>query len=1506
VRAASATLRFVAWTLLGVLAALGVGFSALTGFASSRWGRPLVAAKLIGFADDEVAGRLSLGGLELLPGGSIAIRDFRAYDPEGHLVVQVDRVLLSADLTRLRSRVIGVEVELEGATVLVDEDEDGRLSLARAFEPTHPSPPRARRTPAPWRDPLGGWSLRLRRLTVKNASLWWQDAKGRTRVEVQDVEATTRALVGPGRSRAELKLRAEAVAPVAGPLALDLRATLDRDRLAVPLLGAALGGTSISGLAEADLAKRVGRAALTRALLDRAQARSVVKSAPAGADLAFDAYAEADGKVVTVALRVEPKESSAGGAAAAVAARLDGGRALGFDAVTRALDPSSLVAAAPAGSVSLSAHGGFAGEGWATARGNLVLSLQRSTLRGGELGPASADVSLDQGGWSARKVSLAAPGLQVEGQGSWRQGGAATGRFLAEVSDLARAAENASRLLAADLPRMAGRAELEAELSGTTAAPALAVRINAPSLSVDGVTASGVEAKVDAAGPLRQGTLRLFAGVQRLGSGAEVVAQDLALEGEVRPEGSGSAATLGAHALVPSLGREPVSLSAAATLPADRASLRLGELSFSWPGTRYVLEAPAVVTFAGPRVDRLSLVAGPRRIAVSGGFGPQRTLDARLEVVKLDLAQLPAGVLPPALKIAGELDVDAAATGPVARPVVEGKVAIAGGGLRTERGIALEGAARWDGGERRISGRAAIKRTKGGEVEVAAELPVPLRGRSAEPVSASVHVAAFPLTTILDLAGAEAPVRGLVDADVALAGSWGSPTLRVKAGVAEGGVLDLEGVGVRVVAEVATTTTATADVRIAGEPAAHIEGSAPLSLSVLLGEPRRIGQRLREAQVAGRVTFPGLDVAAVAGRLGVPEGLRGRLTGEVKVSGRAAAPRGTAALLVDEAAWDGYAGIRAQIEGEAGDERLEGHVTASLGGQELGQVAVSLGLPVEAVSRGALRAAALRVDATVPGVDLEKAAAANRAALAGRVQAKLHAEGTLGRPSVTVEASGRAVRISGRPVGDIQLTAQAGGERASAEVKLSPPAGGTLTATATITAPISIDLDGEALRKAPAEVQVKANAVDLGFVPAFFPDTVRSASGRLDADVSASGPLAELVPRGTVRLTGGRLSLLDYGDWTDIVLDGGITAQAIELRRFEARRGGGTLTAQAALRGMDGPRAVLDGRLDANKLNLTRAGTSLGILTLGVKASGTYEDRRLDVRLDLPQGLVRLADKLPRDLQPLERRADIVVGPNPKPRPAKAGPAGSAAGKPFKLAVRLVAPGKLNVERDVPRIRLELKADVTYEREGGADYMAGTVEVVRGTVEPLSDRRFEVKRGRVIFTGGPPAAAQLDVEAVYDNPAAEVTVNVTGPLTKPDISLKSQPPLDDAQIAMLIATGQMELKAGGGGAAAAGQSELGQNAAQKLGFAVFNTFIRNQLPFSTGDVSLDANSARVSGYIPGTAIYVGYTRRFDANKTLGENENEVRIEYAITPHWTLEGRWGTVAGGASLIWSRDY
>ena len=256
-RAIWALLSAVGWSILSALSLAGLGTSALVLAAAVPVTRPMVAGALVRYAGAEVAGRFSLGGVDVLPGGAFAIRDFKAFDPDGKLVLEVDRLLVAADVTRLRNKTVGLEMELEGAAVLVDEDPAGRLSLARAFAPAHPANVSGRQ--ATWED-LGGWTIQLRRLTVRDTSVWWRDASGMTRVELQDSVARRtgrgRAASGAGR----------AVDPWASP---GSRERADGPGSSGPARWGPTKGPGAVGAARGHRSQRIGRAGPGEALRPR-------------------------------------------------------------------------------------------------------------------------------------------------------------------------------------------------------------------------------------------------------------------------------------------------------------------------------------------------------------------------------------------------------------------------------------------------------------------------------------------------------------------------------------------------------------------------------------------------------------------------------------------------------------------------------------------------------------------------------------------------------------------------------------------------------------------------------------------------------------------------------------------------------------------------------------------------------------------------------------------------------------------------------------------------------------------------------------------------------------------------------------------------------------------------------------------------------------------------------------------------------------------------------------
>ncbi|HET9554945.1 MAG TPA: translocation/assembly module TamB domain-containing protein, partial [Anaeromyxobacteraceae bacterium] len=1119
---------------------------------------------------------------------------------------------------------------------------------------------------------------------------------------------------------------------------------------------------------------------------------------------------------------------------------------------------------------------------------------------------SSARISLrataDRGRVEISSLDARAPGLAVTGSGRWREGGAVGGALLADATDLGRLGRNLAALGVDGVPPLAGRTRAGATLAGSAAAPAISATVEAPEARAGALRIEGARLAVTASGPAARAAGSVDGTVARALLGATEL-RGLAVGAKVE----GDEATLRLAALLPEVGRDPVSVQAGARLARDRRSAAVHDLALAWPGARYALARPAEVRLQGPSVDRLELADGERRLALSGGLGPRDALDARLEVARLDLARLPRGLVPADLGLAGELSADARATGTPDRPRVEGSFSLTNGTARGLSGLSAHGAATWDGEARRLAATLGLSREAGGTIGATADLPLPLaRSRRAEPVALTVTLAGWAIPPLLAAAGAEAPLTGTAGLRATLGGTAAAPTLAATFDLAG---LTWEDLGpfdaTAALDDPGAAATLSVEARHAGAKLAALKASAPLDVGALLADPAAALAALRTAHLHASLDAPGADLAPFAGLAMVPEGMAGTLTVAAEIAGTIAAPRGLVALGLRDGAFAGYRALAGSAELSLGPDRTGLELRTSVGGDEALRLSGSLGAaPERLLDRAGLRGAPLALEASLPPLSLTRATGAPLA-LTGTVALRLTAGGTLAAPTAALDADGAAVLVEGRPLGDFQARARYAAGHATAEVAFRAAAGGALSAAGALDAPLGLDADPAAVAHAPARLRVTSEQLDLGVLPALLPGLVRTASGSLTVELAASGPLDALVPTGSVKLERGRLAVSEYGEWTELALDATLDREAIRVPAFGARRASGRLTGSFALRGLGQPAAALEGAVTMEGFALSRAGMELARVDGRAELTGTLTDKLLDATLTVPGGTVRLPKKTPRTLQSLERRADIQVGRPKARRPRPEGAAGGPAEAPFEARLRLVVPGKLLVKSDHPKVDLEVKGDSTWRLAGGELTADGLMETVRGTVEPIGGRTFVVDRGRVQFTGGAWRAALLDVAAHWDNPIATVLVVIDGPIDDPKLQLDSRPKLDDASITMLIATGRTELKPGTSDVGSLTAKDAGMAAAGAAATLVFKELLSDKLPVDS--IALDSTSARAGTYLPGGRIYISYVRRYEARPDKGENPDEVRVEYQISPRWTFESRYGNAqSGGASLIWSRDY
>ncbi len=85
---------------------------------------------------------------------------------------------------------------------------------------------------------------------------------------------------------------------------------------------------------------------------------------------------------------------------------------------------------------------------------------------------------------------------------------------------------------------------------------------------------------------------------------------------------------------------------------------------------------------------------------------------------------------------------------------------------------------------------------------------------------------------------------------------------------------------------------------------------------------------------------------------------------------------------------------------------------------------------------------------------------------------------------------------------------------------------------------------------------------------------------------------------------------------------------------------------------------------------------------------------------------------------------------------------------------------------------------------------------------------------------------------------------------------------------------------------------------------VLRDALKDKLPVDS--VALEPGQIRAGKYLS-DKVYVDYVHRNSPNPELGENTNEVRVDYQLSRRWTLESRYGDAnSGSASVIWSKDY
>ncbi|MCA9669561.1 MAG: translocation/assembly module TamB [Myxococcales bacterium] len=1143
-----------------------------------------------------------------------------------------------------------------------------------------------------------------------------------------------------------------------------------------------------------------------------------------------------------------------------------GARALGAAQLGEKMAPNL----PPSLSLKLSAAGrGIPTEPGAELRAGLDISPLEAA--GAKLESLSLRAKLAGKQWTLDKLALAASGAKLDASGS--------GDF-EQVK--AKVALRVPKLGTLPLPgvKLRGGIRLDASVEGAPAGKLDAsVDLRGTRISVNGkngVASLRLRAKGKDVLRAPHGTLSLRAGGLVTGGKPAPVAT-VALD--VRRKSPKRAAYLTVDAEGKDLAAK---VGAAVSLPAKLADVSLAKIAVTLEklqarqGKRVVsLEKPIRLRYDPSRPinlpgTQLSIFGGT--VTVSGRFAPKGMPRLRAKVELRGVQPLPA------------------------LPAISGTV---------------EAEAR-----RELTAKVRLALRRAGRVEIDARLPLryrrgsPVPTLAKKPVRATVHIKRLDLARFRKLLGRKPPaLAGLLDLGVDARGPLLGPDVDLKLRLARARFDKLSGAGAALDVKVRDKRS-DVDLRAshAGHELVRVRARAPLDVGVAVAGLNLA--RLARLPLDVKVEVPSIAVKRLAkvhpSLRTLPETLVGKAKVDLTVKGSLGEPRLVLhALLAQAVAAERKLGdvkVELKVDGETNKTRARLGVNAA--NIDLVRVSADVDQPVLTLAKR-YKSARLSANVAMPNIDLSRLARVEpKLKLAGRLDLAATASGKLLAPSARVTLGMVGVRFDEIDVGKLSLTASHDAKQGTkADFELRHSAGGRLVGKVRLDAKKNIDakVTARKLRLAAVEKIVEA---------------VRELDGTLDLDATATGKVAKPVVNANVKLDAKKLRLVGMSTLENIVARVRADPSAIVLEQLSVKSGGGKITGKA--------RVTLDKKLKPRRFALSTnadkfmigAGPVQGAIysgTVDVDAKMPAGKREVDATVTLGNTSLKLPDELAkqRSLLAAGELKDVVFvdarAVKARKKEQKAARVQRKTGLSLDIKTK-ADPVFLRSKQIDAEAHAQLRTRISPD---GTTRIGGFVAIRRGYVE-IFDTRYSFDNARVAFNDSKRIDPALNLSLAANISDYRVYLGVQGTASKPALVLRSEPPLERAQIVNLILTGRLTARggSGGSGAEAAVATAAASAVLKKIGVidAVAGAIGLDVAKVNIDDVGAGKNKPKASaefGKYLTRRVYIG--GRVIIGAAEGENVAEGIFEYRISARWLLTAVFGDKGlGGLDALWTHRY
>ena len=438
-------------------------------------------------------------------------------------------------------------------------------------------------------------------------------------------------------------------------------------------------------------------------------------------------------------------------------------------------------------------------------------------------------------------------------------------------------------------------------------------------------------------------------------------------------------------------------------------------------------------------------------------------------------------------------------------------------------------------------------------------------------------------------------------------------------------------------------------------------------------------------------------------------------------------------------------------------------------------------------------------------------------------------------------------------------------------------------------------------------INIQSSDFDLAWLEPFSREILEIA-GALNLDMRLAGTLAQPEAYGNLSIDHGSLQVATTGEpYRDVRCRIRFDGQRVNLEDLHVGSSSGSMQIKGALQTAGWTIDQLDLALDAKDFTAMRTPSMEAVVTADIEASGSLPELRVSGQVTVPRARIRI-DELPgvgpAAVTPQDLSVEVVYGSGAGAQGTPENGASAARQQdslPFLQAdLNVDLPRNVWLQAPGTAIELQGKLDVT-KRYNHPFAFGGDVAIVRGHAT-LFGKKFDLQSGEITFTGSEAINPLLNVTATHRVSRYTVYINLEGESQAPQITLSSDPELEQQDIISLLLFGRTSdrLTASEGSLSEQAQGAVASAVAGAAANAIGRALGIDSLSIRTGNSS-DEVRVRAGQYIT-QDLFLSIEPQFGR-----EGGITIGIEKSLSRHLLLRAT-GSELGESAIdfLWRSDH